>query len=218
MYFSRIIKDMKYGESIQIDNAKLREVYPGFRSWQPSTWPDLSGDSANLPLVLESIVKETIAAEIGNVINDALLVNSGLTHRGHVVAISLFCAIDAISSYAFLSKESQGCEQCGRGDKVGPRYEKFIQEFFPDSYKPHASSLYKSYRNSLVHSWNLFEVAMVPGNEEIKEVGGILHFGLLNFYDALCLSCNNLINSLDENKEVRENCLNRYTRLRSTAK
>lgn len=68
-----------------------------FLPWQPSTWPEPDPDFSKFLPVLAHIFKETLIDEIGNVINDATKVNGDLQHRGHVVALALFCAVDAIA-------------------------------------------------------------------------------------------------------------------------
>jgi hypothetical protein len=96
----------------------------GFVPWQPSTWP-LPPDrwDAEFTPVLRRIFDETILDELQNVVSDARIrTEGGLAHRGHVIAIGLMCAIDAISSYAYASVERDRCAACGRTDSVGPRY------------------------------------------------------------------------------------------------
>ena len=110
--------------------------------------------------------------EINNVISDVNNTNESLEHRGHVIILALLCAIDSIAAYAF-----QG--------GVGSRYENFISTYFPTEYQPFASEIYKLYRNSSVHSWNLFQVGIWLGKEPITTDGGSLSFGLINFQKAL---------------------------------
>lgn len=101
-----------------------------FLPWQPTSWPAPNPDFQLFSADLEVILRETILVEIRNVIADAKQVNGGLEHRGHVIALSLLCAVDTLSSYAFEDVGIQMCEKCGRGDKIGPRYQKYIESFF----------------------------------------------------------------------------------------
>jgi len=190
----------------------------GFRPWQPSTWPTANDEGINFFECIERILNETILGEIGNVISDSNAQNGSLGGRGHVVALSLFCAIDTISSYAFENTISEQCPTCLRGDRVGPRYIKYISEFFPDDYKTHAEVLYGSYRNSLVHSWNLFKVAIWPKNEPIRIDNGILNLGLISFYEALNYSIENFLIRLKSDPEIYHAAMRRYETLRQTAK
>lgn len=141
----------------------------GFISWLPSMWPTPPASfTSQFADSLEIIFRETILDEIANVISDAKAQPSGLQHRGHVIALAMLCAVDALAGYAY-------------GGKVGKRYVRFIQNFFPSDYRPFAEAIYNQYRNITVHSWNIFEVAILPGNEKIADTGGCLSFGLLHF-------------------------------------
>jgi len=178
----------------------------GVTAWQPSTWPEapLRWNSV-FSSDLRGIFETTIVGELENVITDAMQQNGGLAHRGHVVAIGLLCAVDAISAY-------------GYGDKVGQRYEAFIRAHFTRGYAPFARNIYKAYRNSAVHSWHLFEVTILPGDESLREDGGIIAFGLLDFFDALKEALADFFKTLETSEELQETVLRRYARLRRTAR
>lgn len=185
----------------------LGSVEVSFTPWQPSTWPKTpkSFDQDFLD-VLKTIFNETIIAEIENVLGDIKKSNStGLEHRGHVIAIVLLCAIDAIASYAYLGG-------------VGKRYKKFIQNHFPADYRPFAERIYKLHRNSFVHSWNLFEAGVLPGNEDIKVENGTINFGLLNLFDALKAGLNDFLIKIKTDGSLQKTALKRYKELRKTAK
>jgi len=188
-----------------------------FIPWQPSTWPDPpdtydSGFNKNL----ERIFKETILEEIKNVISDAQGHGQGLVHRGHVVAIAILCAIDAISSYAF-QKSQAVCPTCGRGDRIAHRYKSFIAAYFPRDYRSFSEDIYNLYRNSMVHSWNLFKVSIRPGNQKITLKDGVLSFGLLNFFTALKNATNNFLLDLAEDPKLQTASLLRYRELKNSA-
>src|ERR1700732_4450900 len=88
----------------------------GFLAWQPSTWPPAPQTwNAGLIATVQKIFEESMLNEIENVIADA---GKNLEHRGHVVAIALLCALDAISSY-------------GYGAKSGKQIPDFVQAHFP---------------------------------------------------------------------------------------
>ena len=71
-----------------------------FVAWQPSTWPPTPpAVDAQFIFSLKRIFEESILSEIANVVSDATKCNGDLQHRGHVVAIALMCALDAIASY-----------------------------------------------------------------------------------------------------------------------
>jgi hypothetical protein len=149
----------------------------------------------------KDISRISILNEIENVIVDAKERNGDLQHRGHVVAISLMCALDAISSYGY------------RGEHIA----KFVQNHFPEGYRPYADDLYELYRCSLIHSWNLFEAAILPGNEAVKR-NGSLSFGLLNFFDALRHGVADFFDKLPTDTSLQANTLRRYAKLRNIAK
>jgi len=157
--------------------------------------------------------------EIKNVIEDAKKVNGDLQHRGHVVAITMLCAVDTLSSYAFKDLKATKCPTCKRGDKVGPRYERFIKDFFPSAYGVFAKDIYRLYRNSMVHSWNLFQATIHPRNEPVtKDKNGTLAFGLENFFDALRTSAEDFLTQLETDQGLQKNTLHRYKELRKTAR
>lgn len=174
-----------------------------FLSWQPSTWPAAPKrvDSAFIA-ALRQIFDDSIVGEIGNVIHDVKQANGDLQHRGHVIGIALICALEAIASYGYRT-------QCVK---------KFVEAHFPQDYQPHAADLYDLYRNSLVHSWNLFEAAILPGEERIEKSGGILSFGLLNFFQALQEAVEGFLRALSTDSSLQANTLNRYKQLRDSAR
>jgi hypothetical protein len=135
-------------------------------------------------------------------IDDITKSNGTLAFRGHVVAIALLCALDAISSYGY------------RGKNAG----KFITAHFPGPYRPYADQIYKVFRLSLVHSWNLFEASIYADNSTIRLEGGTLAFGLRNFSDALVVGTEDFLNSLPSDGVLLANSRNRYEGLRATAK
>ena len=198
---------MKYPNSFQENNV--------FIPWQPSTWPiPPEKYSSEFKRTLEIIFRESLINEIKNVINDA----PTLEHRGHVIALSILCAIDTLSSYAFSELKTEKCQNCGRSDSVSPKYKKYIEEFFPEDYKPHARKIYKLYRNSITHSWNLFQAAMLPGEEKIEESNGVIIFGLKNFFQALNNSIDNFLDKLNKNEKLQESALARYRGLKQSAR
>jgi len=151
------------------------------------------------------IFKESILDEIGNVIEDAKKSNGDLQHRGHVVALAMMCALEAISAY-------------GYGDRSRTYMADFISNHFPPDYKRHAKRFYHLYRTSLVHNWNLFEATLLPGNDGITDTGGTLSFGLLNFFDALRIGVNDLLNKLKTDPKLQASVGKRYAELKNTAK
>jgi len=174
-----------------------------FAAWQPSTWPAASVSTPGEFIeVLKRIFEESILGEVHHVIGDITKSNGTLAFRGHVVAIAMMCALDAISSYGY------------RGKKNG----KFIVSHFPDEYRPHAGQIYKMIRSSMVHSWNLFEASLYAGNSTIRLEGGTLAFGLLNFFDALVAGTEDFLNCLPTGGDLLTNSIKRYEELRATAR
>ena len=174
-----------------------------FAAWQSSTWPAASTISPDEFIgVLKRIFEESILGEVRSVIDDITKSNGTLAFRGHVVAISMMCALDAISSYGY------------RGKKNG----KFITAHFPAKYHPYADQIYEVFRLSLVHTWNLFEASLYADNSPIRLEGGTLAFGLLNFFDALVTGTEYFLNCLPAGGDLLANSINRYEELRTTAK
>ncbi len=205
---------MKYTSSVSASGAYVHPPPPlgqpagtvAFVSWQPSTWPDLSNaDSKEVISVLQQIVDETMIDEIKNVISDAHTVNGDLQHRGHVVALALMCALDAVAAYGY------------RGGH-GPQIKSFVGNHFPNEYKAHGQEIYDLYRCALVHEWNLFQVAIWPGNQQFTSTNGVLSVGLLTLLVALQSGIDDFFDQLTSNVHVRDNTLRYYNKLRSTAK
>ena len=139
--------------------------------------------------------------EIKNVIDDIHKSNGSLTGRGHVVAVAEMCALDAIASYGY------------RNHYVSD----FIQVHFRPDYHPFANDIYKLHRNSLVHSWNLFEATIYPDDTKIKSEAGVVAFGLLDFFTVLVQATENFLNRL-EGVDLQRNTLARYAELKATAR
>jgi hypothetical protein len=131
--------------------------------------------------------------------------SGSLDHRGHVIAISLFCALDAISSY-------------GYGARSGKQIPPFIKAHFPASYKVHADILLYAYRHAMIHSWNLFSVAILPGDEDIESKNGIVSFGLLNLFEALKQATEHFLESSLYEPSLVRSARCRYGELRQSAK
>jgi len=175
-----------------------------FVPWQPSSWPDAPSEPHEFAMVLKRIFEMSMLMEINNVIEDAKARNTNLEHRGHVIAISLLCALDAISSY-------------GYGARSGNQIPDFIRAHFPDEYRPFAEAVLEWYRHALVHSWNLFAVAITPGDEGVSRDRGVISFGLLNFFEALKQATENFLERLARDKKLQTKARKRYNRLRRTA-
>lgn len=183
----------------------------GFVSWLPSTWPTPpSSFTPQFADNLDIIVRETILDEIANVISDAKAQPSGLQHRGHVIALAMLCAVDALAGYTDSRKFGKKV--------VVERYTNFIQDFFPTDYRPFAKEIYNQYRNYVVHNWNIFEVVIYPGHEKIADTGGCLSFGLLHFFDALQAASSAFIAELKTNPILQHESMTRYKELRNSAK
>jgi hypothetical protein len=194
---------VKYDVSANSITGAIVGRAPVFYAWQPSTWPAPPAKwDPTLIVTIRIIFEESMLSEIDNVIADA---GRDLQHRGHVVAIALLCALDAISSY-------------GYGRKNGKQIPPFVRAHFPGDYRPHAKSLLKLYRHSMVHSWNLFAAAILPGFDPVTNDGGVLSFGLLNLRDALSKGMEDYLAKLATNKTLQTTTLTRYRQLRNSAK
>ena len=190
--------------------TSTKELIP----WIPTTWPEEPQIA-----IIKEIFDTTIFLEIDNILKD--IENSsheGLNHRGHILSIVLLCAVDTISSYASREENVEFCTSCHRSDRVGPRYKKFIKEFFPDNYARYSEDIYKLFRNNVVHSWNLFEATILPENQIISKNGNIISFGLLNFYEALKQAYSKFLEKLKTDEELRKISFARYKELKSTAR
>jgi hypothetical protein len=94
---------------------------------------------------------------------------------------------------------------------------KFIKNHFPPDYQPHADAILTLYRHCLIHSWNLFEVSLLPGNDNIR-LNGTLSFGLLNFLSALETATSDFLVKLATDPTLQKNTLALYQNLRGRAK
>ncbi len=173
------------------------------RAWQPSTWPKAPAKwNAGFSAIIRRIFEDSMLNEIDNVIADA---HDNLEHRGHVVAIALLCALDAISSY-------------GYGARSGRQIPDFVRAHLPADYRPHADALLRLYRHTMVHSWNLFEAAVLPGNDPVTVSNGRLCFGLLHFRKALSEAVESYFKKLATDSTLQTMTLRRYRKLKSSAK
>jgi len=174
-----------------------------FVAWQPSSWPVVPlAVNDKFVFTLKSIFEESILGEISNVIADVHKSNGDLQHRGHVVAIALMCALDAIASYGYRKHHISD----------------FIKAHFRADYHPHADQIYELYRCSLVHSWNLFEAAICPDDTKIKLEGRSLTIGLLDLFDCLVPATEDFLEKLTYDPALQKNTLERYEELRNTAR
>jgi len=179
------------------------ESTSAFMAWQPSTWPDPpAAVDERFVLALKRIFEESILGEISNVVADVQKQDLELRHRGHVIALALMCALDAISSYGY------------RGRHMAD----FIGTHFPSDYHPYRDQIYGLYRCSLVHKWNLFQASIYPDNTRIKTEGGTIAFGLLNFFEALAQGTADFLEHLAHDALLQKNTLKRYKELREAAK
>jgi hypothetical protein len=176
-----------------------------FVPWQPSSWPEAPSNDEAFTMVLKRIFELSMLMEINNVIEDADSRNGGLENRGHVILISMLCALDAISSY-------------GYGAGSGKQIPEFVLAHFPGEYKPFSQELLYLYRHATVHSWNLFEVAIRPDDTPISSNGGIISFGLRHFLDALKQATEHFLQQLARDKRLQTKARTRYNALRNTAK
>jgi hypothetical protein len=174
-----------------------------FFAWQPSTWPTTppAVDDAFI-CTLKDIFEQSILGEINNVIADVHKSNGDLQNRGHVLAISIMCALDAIAAYGYRKHH----------------FADFIVAHFPPDYHPHAVEIFQLYRNSLIHSWNLFEASIYPDDSRVRMEGGTLAIGLLNFFGALVQGTGDFLERLETDPELQKNTLAGYDKLKRTAK
>lgn len=196
--------------STPLSGAMIEETVGNveFIPWRPSTWPEAPKEfNEDFAGVFERIIRETILDELKNVVGDIVKSHGSLQHRGHVVGAGLMCALEVLSTYGYRSKD---------GSKGSVRM--YVQKHFPDEYKPYAAKFYDMYRNDLVHQWNLFSAALLPGNEPVTGKHGIMQFGLLNFLDAFSRSIDDFLDTLSSNEKVQYQCVDRYRRLRKRAR
>jgi hypothetical protein len=185
---------------------------PAWSPWLPSSWPPapVKVDESFVE-TLHRIFQESILDEVDNVIADA---NGNLSHRGHVIAIALLCALDAVSSYAYRDKK------LGKG-RLAPKNKalsQFVAAHFPADYQPYDKEINKLYRNCMIHNWNLFEAAIQFGDQKVDNTKGILSFGLLSFRDALEAGIDDFLLNLKTKHSLQTTALKRYRKLRSSAK
>jgi hypothetical protein len=95
--------------------------------------------------------------------------NGDISNRGHVLVIFMMCTLDPIASHGYRKHH----------------FADFIVAHFPADYPVHAVQIFELSRNSLIHSWNLFEVPIYPDSSGVRIENGTLAIGLLNFFDAL---------------------------------
>lgn len=136
--------------------------------------------------------------EIDNVVADA---NADMTHRGHVVALAILCATEAVSQFGY------------------EHVAEFIDAHFPEPYRPYSDRLFVEFRNEgLAHGWNLFESTLLPGFEPVQQTEGFLQVGILNLLSALKEAQGRFLAALVTSDTLRWRASERYRRLRNRAR
>jgi hypothetical protein len=206
IYYQLDLKPLPLLASLPVSGAYISaSAIVQFVPWQPSQWPVAPTDDHEFVMVLKRIFEQSMLMEINSVIQDATARNGNVEHRGHVLAISMLCALDAISSY-------------GYGAKSGKQIPGFIKAHFPVEYHPFAKPILHLYRHAVVHSWNLFQVAITPGGDAISGKGGVISFGLLNLFDALKHGTEDFLTKLAGDATLQSMARTRYKSLRDSAK
>jgi hypothetical protein len=173
-------------------------------AWLPSTWPPAPATvDEKFITTLKNIFEVSVLGEIRNVMEDALKSHGSLDQRGHVIALAMLCALDTIASYGYDSRYYVS---------------DFMKAHFRADYHPFANEIYTLHRNSLVHSWHLFEATIYPDDTKIRSEAGVVAFGLLDFFDVLTAAAEDFLNKLEEDAALQEKTLARYAELQSTAK
>lgn len=162
----------------QLTFSEEPDLPAGFLPWQPSTWPSLDSAGLELAPTLRRIFECTILGEINNVISDAEKSGGSLEFRGHVVAIALLCALDAISSYGYCS------ESCRSGKQIP----KFVRAHFPQEYGPHAKTLLRLCRHAMGIAGICLRRPFFQGRSRSSLHDGTLPFGLKRFFHDLCVA------------------------------
>lgn len=212
---------MKYNPTIYCEplSGTPMAYVSDFMPWQPSTWPKAPDEfNDDFHETISEIFRITIIGEIANVIEDAEKASGSLEHRGHVIAIAQLCAIDVISSYAFFDLSSAECSKCHRKDSKINKYIQYIEIFFPKNYQQFSRDIYQLYRNSMIHSWGLFEVGILPDESPVIMNDEILSYGLLSFQEDLKKSIESFLIKLSSDTNYQKNVLARYNQLLKEAK
>ena len=129
-----------------------------FVAWLPSTWPatPIAVDE-RFVFTLKRIFEDWYLRNC-KCIADATKCNGDLQHRGHVVAISLMCALDAISGYGYSGKN-------------GTHIRDFISNHFPPDYKQHAADIYGFYRSALCIAGTYLKLPFTPDASRFRAPG-----------------------------------------------
>jgi hypothetical protein len=61
----------------------------------------------------------------------------------------------------------------------------------------------------MIHSWNLFEAAILPGNDPITKKDGVLCFGVLHLREAISKGVEDYLKQLETNRNLQTKTLNR---------
>lgn len=183
-----------------------------FTPSQPSTWPAPPATFDNDFLrIFSTIVDETITKEFENVLSDIRNCSrEGLKHRGHVIAVALLCAIDAVATYGYDDASI-------KNGRVKMRYTNFITNHFPADYRQYAEKIYLQYRNASAHGWHFLEVSITPDNTPLQDSNGHLSVGLLNLFQALKTGINDFVSTLNQNPNLQSKTIIRYTQQRDRA-
>jgi hypothetical protein len=178
------------------------------KPWLPSTWPNVSQQSDSDFLTnLSGIFRHGMLDELNNVFRDVTHANGSLEHRGHVLGVSMFCCLDAVS--AFTDTTVPHAERVAR----------FVTNYFPREFYAFANDIGPLYRNSLIHSCFLFEVAFTPDDEPIeRDQNHIVTVGLRTFLKGLETAVDLFLDDIRSNRAKLQIARNRYDGLQKTAR
>jgi len=171
------------------------------------TWPsitELENESNDIVAeFIEKIFRHGVFKEIDRIMTCNNFPKCG--GIGHIVLISICCAIDSLSAYA------------SGGGKVGNRFTNFIAKYFPNKYSGKEEKIYKAFRCDSVHGWNL-QNSTISGNakdpKHLSEPSGIIYISLYDFFNDLIKAFNNYLSDLKKDDDICNNLLKRYKNIK----
>lgn len=142
--------------------------------------------------IIKKIYLDGVCSEIYRVMSNPHDGKKDCGGIGHIVLISICCAIDSISAYRLPdasfcddTRKFLGCSGYPR-DFSSYRFQHFIKNYFDSQYNEVAAKIYKAFRCSSVHGWNLHSSSISGKKNDDMHLnvhGELIHLSLYDFFD-----------------------------------
>lgn len=203
---------------------------------QTNTWPDKEeikkASNEDVFHFIHKVFLKGMLGEIKRVMANSHDGKEKCGGVGHIVLISICCAIDSISSYflpEILKKDKNSDHEKRKyffehspfvdekdwrlGDSKA-RYINFIKRFFDKKYEPKCENIYGCFRCASVHGWNLHRSSISGESEDKNHLtifeNGVIHISLYDFFNDFESAVTKYANQLKNDADLLANFIKRY--------